>query len=64
MLKKYTVPKSNKVSIATSDKPVMIAGLESGIKTLRENFPVDKPNILLVSIISDDWLVKVDLEKI
>ena len=49
-LKKETVPKSDKHSIATNDKPATIAGLAEGNIILKKLSLADKPKFLLTSI--------------
>ena len=49
-LKKDTVPKSDKHSIATSDKPAIIAGLAEGKIILVKVSFSDKPRFLPTSI--------------
>ena len=55
MLKKETVPKSERVSIETKDKPTTIAGLAEGNITLKKLCTGDKPRFLLTSIKLWDW---------
>ena len=43
ILKKSTAPKSDKVSMATSDSPATIAGLADGIIILNNDFNLEKP---------------------
>ena len=49
-LKKETVPKSDKHSIATSDRPATIAGLAEGRIILKKLCLADSPKFLLTSI--------------
>ena len=48
--KKSTAPNSAKVSIATNDKPAIIAGLAEGKIILRKTFNFEKPKFLPKSI--------------
>ena len=48
--KKSTAPNSAKVSIATNDKPAIIAGLADGKIILRNTFNFEKPKFLPKSI--------------
>ena len=50
ILKKDTVPKSDNVSIATRDRPTIIAGLAEGSITLKKLCLVERPKFLLTSI--------------
>ena len=50
MLKKDTVPKSDRVSIATKDKPATIAGLAEGKIILKKLRFVEKPRFFPTSI--------------
>ena len=50
MLKKSTAPKSDKVSIATSDKPAIIAGRAEGNIILNKDLDLEKPKFLPSSI--------------
>ena len=50
MLKKETVPKSDKVSIATKDRPTTMAGLAEGNIILRKVSFSDKPKFCPTSI--------------
>ena len=54
-LKKSTVPKSDKVSIATRDNPTTIAGLADGNIILKKFSFVDKPKFFPTSIRLWDW---------
>ena len=64
MLKNILYQNPTKFPLQQVTSPAIIAGLESVAQTLeKRNFLLIKLNILLASIISDDWLVKVDLEK-
>lgn len=53
--KKETVPKSDKVSIATRLKPMKIAGLAEGKIILKIIFTVENPIVLPRSIKLLDW---------
>ena len=48
ILKKSTAPKSDKVSMATSDSPATIAGLADGIIILNNDFNLEKPKFFQV----------------
>ena len=50
ILKKETVPKSDNVSIATSDKPTTIAGLAEGRIIFKKIFFEDNPRFFPASI--------------
>ena len=56
--KKSTAPNSAKVSIATNDKPAIIAGLADGKIILRNTFNFEKPRFLPKSIRFCDWYKK------
>ena len=51
--KKSTAPNSAKVSIATNDKPAIIAGLADGKIILRNTFNFEKPNLKIAQITYD-----------
>ena len=55
ILKKETVPKSDKVSIATNDNPTTIAGLAEGRIILKRVFFEDSPRFFPASIKFYDW---------
>ena len=63
MLKKSTVPKSDKVSIATSDNPTTIAGRAEGKIILKKLSYDDKPKFFPTSIRLWDWNTKEALVK-
>ena len=48
--KNETDPKSDKVSIATNDKPATIAGLADGRIILKKDFFLEKPRLFPSSI--------------
>ena len=50
MLKKETVPKSDKHSIVTKDKPAIIAGLADGRIILKKLCLEERPKFLPTSI--------------
>jgi len=62
--KKSTAPNSAKVSIATNDKPAIIAGLAEGKIILRKTLNFEKPKFLPKSIRFCDWYKKEALVKI
>ena len=55
ILKKETVPKSDKVSIATNDKPTTIAGLAEGRIIFKNVLFDDRPRFFPASIRFCDW---------
>ena len=62
--KKSTAPNSAKVSIATNDKPAIIAGLADGKIILRKTLNFEKPKFLPKSIRFCDCYKKEALVKI
>ena len=62
--KKSTAPNYAKVSIATNDKPAIIAGLAEGKIILRKTLNFEKPKFLPRSIRFCDWYKKEALVKI
>ena len=55
ILKKETVPKSERVSIATKESPTTIAGLAEGSIIFKKVFFEDRPKFLPASIKFCDW---------
>ena len=53
--KKDTEPKSDNVSIATSESPATIAGLAEGSIILKKDFFFEKPRFFPSSIKFCDW---------
>ena len=53
--KKETDPKSDKVSIATNERPATIAGLAEGSIILKKDFCLEKPMFFPSSIKFSDW---------
>ena len=55
ILKNETVPKSDKVSIATNESPTTIAGLAEGRIIFKKVFFDDNPRFFPTSIKFCDW---------
>ena len=55
ILKKETVPKSDKVSIATKESPATIAGLAEGMIIEKMDLNLEKPRFFPKSIKFCDW---------
>ena len=62
--KNSTAPNSAKVSIATNDKPAIIAGLAEGKIIFRKTLNFEKPKFLPKSIRFCDWYKKEALVRI